>query len=239
MKLKEELMNFEYREIILPLQEIFPQINIEKIKRQFLPLKYYNPYKTIFAVACELWNGGYQSIFTSSGFYDTKFEVFSGHCHQCTPALGLVLKALGFERVSYLECFRVREHFPKTGIIEQVPPTEEPNQEVREEFCSIGRIPYCCLEVVIDGQPHYLTGKHFKSQSSGAIALLTPVCYRDFVGVFRHQDDPSKSGIYLKPIVPENNPDEIDFSRRIVWMKQTAKDPAPEYFATFLRMHLQ
>ena len=32
------------------------------------------------------------------------------------------------------------------------------------------------------------------------------------------------------------NPDGMDFSRQVVWKKQTVRDPAPEFFATFLRM---
>ena len=41
-----------------------------------------------------------------------------------------------------------------------------------------------------------------------------------------------------KTIIPKTNLDKLDFSKRIVWTKQTSKDLVPEYFATFLRMEL-
>lgn len=225
--LSEEFLDFAHRKIDVPVKQLFPNLNLEKIRQQFWRFNVKNFHQTVYAVARELWNGHYGAILSEHGFWDSTYAKFSGHCHQCTPVLGLVLHALGFD-VSYLECFRIREHFLQTGRIEQVPPSEEPNPAMKEEFCSIKRIPYCCLEVMIDGQPYYMTSKHLKPQGECAVALLTPVCYRDFVGVFHHQDNPSKSGIYLQPI--SRNP--------VVWMKQTAKDPSPELFATFLRIKL-
>jgi len=229
MDLKHELLNFSYRKVEIPFNVIFPKVNPGMVRKKFIHLVQADPHKTIYSVARELWKNGYNSILSEFGFYDSKYSQFSGHCHQCTPALGLVLHALGFS-VSYLECFRIREHFTSTSIIEQIPPTEELNAAVRDEFCSIKRIPYCCLEVMIDGKPYYLTGKHLKPKDDGAVALLTPKCYRDFVGVFKHQNDFSKSGIYLKA--------DISNDGRIIWMKQTYNDKEPELFAEFLRMNL-
>ncbi len=230
VNLAQELLNFSYRELSVSLQDIFPKLNLDAVRSQFNHLKGKDPHRTVYNVSRELWNGGYASILENYGFWDEKYSTFSGHCHQCTPVLGLVLKTLGFD-VSFLECFRIRESFLQTGVIEQVPPSEEPNPDVREEFCGINRIPYCCLEVLIDGQPYYLTGKHLKPSGDGAVALLTPVCYRDFVGVFHHPSDYSKSGIYLGPVSKEGD-------GRVVWLKQTEKDVVPELFATFLRMKL-
>ena len=239
MDLKKELLNFQYREISLPLENIFPRLDRREIAREFAHLKKDSAHETVLNVARELWNGGYNKILERSGFYEEHYASFSGHCHQCTPALGVVLQSLGFENVSYLECFRIREHFPKTGLIEQVPPSEEQNNAMKEEFCSIKRIPYCCLEIKIDDEFYYLTGKHVKPKGEETVALLSAVCYRDFVGVFRHQLDPSKSGIYLRTIQPLENPTRTDFSKRVVWTKQTERDSTPEYFATFLRMKLE
>jgi len=223
-----EFLDFRYRHIDVPLRKFFPNLNIEKIRQQFFRFKSADPHQTIYAVSRELWNGGYDNILAEHGFWDKAYAKFSGHCHQCTPILGLVLTVLGFD-VSYLECFRIREHYLQTKKIEQVPPAEEPNPSMKDDFCGIKRIPYCCLEVMVDGKPYYITGKHLKPQYEGAVTLLSPACYRDFVGVFRHQDNPSKSGIYLRP---------VSNGEQVVWMKQTAKDPAPELFATFLRMKL-
>ncbi len=94
----------------------------------------------------------------------------------------------------------------------------------------------CCLEVKLNGDKFYLTGKHLKPKDSETVALLSPVCYRDFIGVFRHPEDGTKSGIYLDTIKIDS-PDH-DFSRFVVWRKQTERDPEPEYFATYLRMNL-
>lgn len=234
MNLQKEFLNFNYREIIVPLRIFFPKLHSV---RRFEHCRDRNPHQTILNVIRDLWNGGYDSFLEQNGFWDKAYEKFSGHCHQCTPILGAALRSLGFE-VSYLECIRIRDHFPASGKIEKVSPTEEPNPDVRAEFVSIDRIPYCCLEVVIEGKPHYITGKHIKPKEAGFTTLLAQSCYSDFSGLVRHQDNLHKSGIYLKPISSRVNPHNVDFSRQVVWTKQTAKDPLPEYFATFLRMRL-
>ncbi len=231
-------MRFDFREIIVSLKDIFPKLDIKDIKEEFYFDEEAGAHQKIFDITRTLWDGGYKLIFDMYGFYNDKYNSFTGHCHQVTPALGAVLKANGFDDVSYLECYRIRNHFQKTGIVEMVPPAEEIDSGVRDEFCRIKRIPYCCLEVIIDGEPYHLSGKHIKPTENGAKALLSPVCYRDFAGVFAHQDDDTKSGIYLRTVKPLRNPGEIDFSKHIVWMKQTKKDTAPELFATYLRMKL-
>lgn len=228
MNLHAELLNFDYREMEVPFSILFPRVDMAKVNSSFAHLKSDNPHQTILNVARELWDGHYEKLMDDFGFWDKAYEKFSGHCHQCTPVLGLVLKSLGFE-VSFLECFRIRDSYLKDKKLVQVPPEEEPNPDMKEEFCNIKRIPYCCLEVLIDNKPFYLTGKHLKPKDGDAVALLSPSCYRYFIGVFKHQDDSAKSGIYLKP---------VSTGRRVVWLKQTSRDPLPEVFATFLRMRL-
>lgn len=235
--LSREFMDFDYREIDVPLKSIFPKLDFDGVAEKLARLKKDDPHETVFGIARALWNGRYSDLMEENGFWDENYNSFSGHCHQCTPVLGLALKALGF-KVAYLECFRIREHFLETGRIEKVPPTEEPNPDMKNEFCRIDRIPYCCLEVEIEGEKFYLTGKHLRPKGYSADALLRPACYIDLVGVFHHPDDASRSGIYLKRVKPKKNPDGIDFDKRVVWMKQTERDPAPELFATFLRMNL-
>lgn len=236
-ELRKELTNLTYREIDVSLESLFPRLNrqnAEIIARQY---DGGNKHQTVLNLASGLLDGGYGLILDKNGFWDEQYPTFSGHCHQITPVLGLMLKSLDFD-VSYLECFRVRDHFMQTGRVEQVPPIEESNEKTRDEFCGIGRIPYCCLEVVIDGQPFYISGKHIKvDESKNVEALLTPECYREFVGVFPHQRDNSKSGIYLRTLTPKGNPDDVDFSSEVVWMKQT-REPSPELFKAFLRMKL-
>lgn len=237
MNVKSELLNLSYREKVCELEVLFPKIKRDEIKKQYAQFVANDPHTTILAIALDLWNGKYEEFLNKYGFWDSSYANFSGHCHQCTPILGAVFRVLGFE-VSYLECMRIKEHFSQTGLIEQVPPTEEPNMQVREEFCSIKRIPYCCLEITVDTKKFYVTGKHIKNIDGTPHALLTPICYEAFVGVVAHQSDKKKSGIYLQAVLPKNNPTQIDFTRQVVWMKQTLKDPQPELFATFLRMKL-
>ena len=237
--LNKEKLNLEYRELQVNLKDIFPNLNFENIKKEFMKLKKENPHETVFNVAKELWNYGYVSIMKENGFYEEEFKEFTGHCHQCTPILGLVLKALGFEKVTYLECYRIYESFLRNGILEQVPPEDETDPSKVEEFVKIKRIPYCCLEVFIDGKPYYISPKHIKSKQGKTYALLTISCYEDFIGTFEHQDDKKKSGIYIRPAVPLKNTNNIDFVKRIVWPKQTFSDPGAEYFATYLRMELK
>ncbi len=237
MNVQKELMNFSFRETNIDLKNIFPNIKLNKLKEKFEYLVDNNPHQTVFNITKELWNGGYDYILKEFGFWQDKYRNFSGHCHQCTPILGVALKSLGF-KVAYLECFRIKESFLKNGIVEKVSPEEEPNPSMKEEFCAIERIPYCCLEVNINGINYYLTGKHLKPTSDGAKALLTPQCYIEMVGVFPHQDNISKSGIYLKTITPTTNPHQLNFNKQIFWMKQTQNDPQAEIFATYLRMNL-
>ena len=238
LRIESQLSNHFYREISVSPADLFPQWKEMQVLHEFLSLKDRNPHQTILNIAAALANGGYDLFLQQNGFWDSNFAKYSGHCHQCSPILGLILKALGFRNVAYLECYRIREHFPQTGIIEKVPPEEEPNPDNKEEFCSIQRIPYCCTEVEINGEKFYISGKHVKVENGRLIAWLTPACYRPMVGVFSHQKNPTKSGIYLENVTPQQNPEGIDFNTRIVWMKQTPKDPSPELFATYLRMRL-
>lgn len=250
MDLEKEFLNITYHELTLNWNDIFPQVNADVVQNEFAHLICENDHDTVFNVAKELWNGGYEWIFKNCGFWDPAFGVFSGHCHQCTPALGLVLHVFGFS-VSYLECHRIRAHVIETGILEQVPPKEETDPAMLKEFCAINRIPYCCLEVIIDNRTFFITGKHLKPETNfpnktgittsgkNAKALLMPVCYSDLTGVFCHQDDSLKSGIYLQQVIPKQNPNNIDWNKQVVWMKQTPKDLSPEFFVTFLRMNFK
>ena len=196
----EEEINLKPRETVIRLEALFPQLDVSATFHRFAPFREEDKHQTVFNITRELANGGYAWVLKKNGFYNPKHPEFSGHCHQCTPALGLVLSLLKY-RVSYLECYRIREHFTETGQIEIVPPQEESNEAVREEFCSIGRIPYCCLEVMIDGEPRYVSGKHIRTEGDSTLALLTPECYREFSGVFPHQDVSTKSGIYLDSVL--------------------------------------
>lgn len=233
MALAKELLDLKYREIRVRLEELFPRFNLLAARKQFIGFADANPHQTILNVAMSLSRGGYEQVLREQGFYDTKYPTFSGHCHQCSPALGLALRSLGFNGVSYLECFRTDEQAFASGRIVMVNPQQEPNPDRRQEFCGIGRIPYCCLEIKIDGEAFHATGKHIESDEKGKPkALLTPNCYTSMTGVFAHQDDPTKSGIYLDALANPDNPGQI------IWKKQTAKDPAPELFATYLRMQL-
>lgn len=234
--LSRELFNFNYREIDVQLQEIFPKLDLSAVSNTYGYLKESDPHATIYAVARALWNHGYRTFLQEYGFWDVNYQEFSGHAHQCIPVMGAVLKSLGFE-VSFLECQRIRNHFLTTGIIEPVPVQEEQGPG-KQEFLKLKRIPYSCLEVIIKGVPYYISPKHLKPVGDVSMALLTPECYHSFLGVFRHQDDASKSGIYLQQIIPKNNLAKANFNRRIVWMKQTLDDEHSELFCTFLRMRL-
>ncbi|HIH26031.1 hypothetical protein J4476_05230 [Candidatus Woesearchaeota archaeon] len=237
--LNTEKLNLEYRELQVNLKDIFPNLNFENIKKEFMKYKKDNPHEIVYNVAKELWNYGYISIMKENGFYEEEYKEFTGHCHQCTPIMGIVLKALGFEKVAYLEGYRIYESFLRNGIIEQVPPEDETDPGKVSEFVKIKRIPYCCLEVFIDGKAYYISPKHIKSKQGKTYALLTTSCYEDFTGFFAHQDDNKKSGIYIRPVEPLKNTQNIDFKKRVVWPKQTFSDPGAEYFATYLRMELK
>lgn len=215
------LENFNYRREVVNPKEIFPHFNVKDFKRRFGKKSFSDPHQTILETALELWEGGYDDILKRYGFHDSH-KKFSGHCHQITPALGLVLLARGF-KASYLECYMVNRE-----TLQKIPPEQEPNPETREEFCSIGRIPYCCLEVEVAGEKLYLSGKHIKKVNGKPQALLTYKCYRPMIGVFPHQDAPFKSGIYLKPVQEEP----------LLWKKKKKDEPQPEYFLAFAHMTL-
>ena len=237
MSFKDRLGDFEYREEVVDIREIFPKFNtanIDKLKSPFqLDTPISDPHRYILNLSVYLWNG-YGDILKTLGFYDPESRKFSGHCHQITPALGTMLRLFGFEEVAYLEGFRVD---PETGLM--VPPQEEESQ-MREEFCSIGRIPYCCLEVRVGGENFYLSGKHIKQSNGSPKALLTPDCYREAIEGFAHQLDPRKSVIYLDQVTDKP---WINDSKPFVWKKQKlGEEGSPtesvEYFRTFARMTL-
>ena len=246
MDINQELRDLRFRELSVSLETLFPRLDREGVLHRFAYLRDDNDdsHATLFDVANVLGDNGnkeYAELLERNGFHDAAFQRFSGHCHQFTPALGLVLKTLGFD-VSYLEGYRVESSVTE-GRIVQVNPELEPNPDNRQEFCGIGRIPYCCLEVVIDGEPFHVSPKHLAFEGTTTKALLTPACYRPHIGLMRHQDTPAKSGIYLQTFAPRVNPDRVDFKERVVWMKQKlpekGKEPETlEFFATYLRMKL-
>ncbi len=231
-----DLADFTPREVDIIPQDVFPNFNQkELLDSSFVPQndrvkkllhgKSEDLHQLILDTALAMWDGGYDFMINKFGFYQPgEYQKFKGHCHQITPALGVVLKSLGFSRVVYLECFRVD---PKTG--EKIDPKEEPDPQMRDEFCGIGRIPYCCLGVEVGGEMFYLTGKHIKPGDNGQPkVILTPDCYRDFVGVLRHPKDSSKSGIYLKVVKEEP----------FTWQKQVdGKDGSSEFFQAYVKMN--
>lgn len=216
------LNNFKYRKEKVKAKEIFHKFNLEKLKSEFKYEVNGDPHQAILNITLDLWNGGYDFILDNFGFHDKKYSSFSGHCHQITPALGVVLATLGF-KVAYLEAYRL-DPFSE----EMMDPKEE-QSDMKEEFCSIGRIPYCCLEVEIEGEKFYISGKHIKREDGEIKALLTATCYRDFIGVFAHPKDLDKSGIYLETVVKEP----------FTWRKQTAYDKEVEFFKTFAYMQIE
>mgnify|MGYP001601084699 FL=1 len=221
-----DLRNFEYRREKVDVKEVFPNFKkqdfIEFIERHFPP-KNVSKNTRILQVAMGMKNGGYEYFLKNYGFWDDKYSAFSGHCHQITPILALVLSSLDFH-ASYLECRRVD---PDT--LKPIPPENE-NSEMKDEFCRLGRIPYCCLEVTVYGEVRYISGKHIDWINSEPKSLLTPECHRDATDLIRHQKEPTKSGMYLKVIQKEP----------FIWRKQVInKDSEPEFFMTFAHMKLE
>ena len=237
LDLKKEMSVFNYREFEVPLAMLFPKLNLETIRMRFQHLKQANPHETIYLISRALSEGGYEFLIEEQGFWDSAFAKFTGHANQCVPILGLVLTALGFE-CSFLDCYQVNDHIAKTGMIDQTMPSAEKDLKKKMEWMKIKRIPYCILEVNIKNQLFYISGKHLSAQGDHVHALLKPNCYINFTGVFRHQDDSNKSGIYIAPIIPQHNLQKANFQKQILWAKQTYNDEHPEYFLTFLRMKL-
>ncbi|HLD04928.1 MAG TPA: hypothetical protein VJG90_04375 [Candidatus Nanoarchaeia archaeon] len=229
-----DLMNFYYRTETMPFRELFHRFDPEDARCHFSHLAADNPHQTVLNVIRHMWEGGYDYVLDTYGFWDTHHVAFSGHCHQMTPVLAIPLVALGFKDVAYLECYRIsKEKFEQKELVEKIDPREEPNPDMRDEFCSIGRIPYCCLELRIGDHLYYLSGKHVKLDGDVLKPILTPDCHAEFTGVLRHPQDSTKSGIYLRTTPPKGQPD------RVIWYKQGPKDIEAELFATFLRMKLE
>lgn len=232
------LREFEYREEIVPLREIFPGM-VGKDSNNFYQnfrerINFTDPHTEILQINNHLWNYGYKQILERYGFHEPGYEKFSGHCHQITPALGAVLLVNGFN-VAYLEAYRAD---PKSG--EKIDPMEE-QSEMREEFCGIGRIPYCILEVEMSGEKFYISGKHLKEIDGKTQALLTPDCYIDMKGVFAHQNDKTKSGIYIAQVLDFPG---VENGKPFVWKKQKIDlktgepSESEEFFKTFAYMKL-
>ncbi|MDO8538200.1 MAG: hypothetical protein Q7S21_04915 [archaeon] len=224
------LLDLKIREEKLEAWEIFPAFDLKEARTMYGRLDEENPHETILNIALNLWkHDGYEAFLKSFGFHDLRAKEFSGHCHQITPILGIILKINGFKNVKYLESYRIDSAKFKEGTIEKMSPALEANEANKQAFIDLGRIPYCCLEVKVGKETFYVSGKHIKKIDDKPQALLRPECYANFTGVFHHQNDESKSGIYLKKY--QNNP--------TVWSKQTFKDSELEYFAVFAEMELQ
>lgn len=224
------LLDLDFRKEKLESWEIFPAFDIKEARTMFGRLEEENPHETILNIAINLWkHDGYEAFLKAFGFHDLRSKEFSGHCHQITPILGIVLKMNGFKNVKYLESYRIDAQKFKEGVIEKLSPDLEANEANKQAFIEMGRIPYCCLEVKIGKESFYISGKHIKKVEDKLQALLRPECYRDFTGIMHHQNDEAKSGIYLKKL--QDNP--------IVWTKQTFKDAELEYFAVFAEMEMQ
>jgi|SRR3989344_24409 len=230
------LREFSYREETVPLKEIFPEMDVDDFKSTFKYRTVINDHLEIFDTAVRLWKAGYPYILGRYGFHDSDYKKFSGHCHQITPMLGAVLLAKGFEEVVYLEAYLAD---PKTG--EKVDPKEE-KTDMRQEFCAIDRIPYCALLVITKDGKVVISGKHIKEEKGKMLALLTPSCYQEFdFGVFAHQNDSSRSGIYLAQIMDFPG---VENGKPFVWKKQKMNlktgqpDEPEEFFKTFAHMKL-
>src|SRR3989338_2667410 len=238
MDFEREKLDLRVREEKVSLEVVFPKLNREKVKRDFSRFQSSDPHQTILDVMKQLTgkqSPSYTSFLDEHGFYESGKECYDNHCHQSTPVLGAALVSLGF-KVHYLESYRIRESFEKNGANVQVPPSEEPDAKMRDEFIAIKRIPYCCLEVDINGSPFYVSAKHIKENDDGSVkVVLSSECYRENIGVLAHPKDDRRSGIYLQRIV---SPIGIgDSEKHIVWKKQVdGKDPAPELFFAYLRM---
>ncbi len=225
-----------YREIDLSLKELFPRYRKFTLQSHFDSLKDTNPHQTILNVLFYMADFGYNQILDNYGFHQEEYYTFKNHAHQCTPALALVLKQLGFHHVHYLECYRIETAAFNQGFLKMVDPSKEPNPKNRQEFIKIGRIPYCLLEVEINKEKFYISGKHISLRDNQPSILLKPICFREMIGILPHPQDTTKSGVYLQPIkstIPKIDPEQV------IWLKQTYRDQEPELFATFLRMNLQ
>lgn len=221
-----DLRNFEYRREKVDVKEVFPNFKKQDFNRfleRCFPQRNISKSTRILEVTLGMKNGGYEYFLKNYGFWDEKYPIFSGHCHQITPILALVLSGLDFH-ASYLECLRVD---PET--LKPIPPENE-NSDMKDEFCRLERIPYCCLEVNVYDEIRYISGKHIDWINGRFISLLTPQCHRDVIGLIRHQADSTKSGMYLKIVQKEP----------FIWCKQVCgKDHEPEFFMTFAHMKLE
>lgn len=240
MNLDQELRDFEYRQIDLSPKDILPKFDLDEFRKIIGPdLKGVkrNPHLVVLDTTLKLWMEGYDQIIDKFGFWEKGFDQFSGHCHQISPVLGLALLVKGFDEITYREGYRMDL---LTG--NKFDPNLEPNPQMREEFCGIGRIPYCHTGVVIGDKEYIFSGKHLKSESGRAQPLLTPVCYQQMEGVFIHPFDITKSGIYLEKKFEGDK--ILSPNREIIWMKQkvnqdgSAAEPA-EFFKTFLDIRLR
>lgn len=238
MAFKEELLDFNYREETIPIVDVFPRFNNADFRQRTRGGNYdhrhASPHRIILDLSADMWKGGYEYFLDEYGFYDAKYLKFSGHCHQMSPIMAVALTQLGFENVSYLECFRVD---PETG--EKVDPKEE-QSEMRDEFCDINRIPYCGVSVDIDGQSFFFSPKHVKPVGHTAMSLLAPACHREKVGVLPHQLDRTKSGIYLAQVIDKP---WVENGSPFVWTKQKVNvttgqplEPA-ELFCGYYKIH--
>lgn len=251
---------YRYREVSVPLDALFPRFDPsafgESIVRSDIKQAIGDsgsPHELIGSVTEYLAkkNGkGYQQILEAFGFWDEDFgSDLVNHCHFRTPALGLVLASLnetmlrsekdtGISDVFYHECLRVSSAVERTGAIIPIDPNGRDADPVeRQRFGSLGRIPFCVLEVTINDRPYFMSPKHVGENGQ---ALLVPWSYKlaEEGEFFVHQDDSTKSDIYLKHVFPADAVADAPARTRFTWRKETPNKSA-EFFSSYLRMKLE
>lgn len=231
-----------YMERELPLRRYFPRYTQSAFLAAFgkgRTVRERNPHERLLVTAQELAEGGYERLLAEFGFHD-KYKTFSGHCHQMTPALGAVLLARGFRKTYHLECARM-----DNDTWEFIHPRHEEDPGKRPEFCRIGYIPYCALEVWINGKPYFLSPKHLGFERGEPAPRLAATSYKrlgkgEVVG---HPDDASQSGIYF-PKLHGNVWAAVPFPMKhsFRWVKEPrpseGKVEEKETFVAFRRIQL-
>src|SRR3989344_653998 len=124
-------MNLERREINVRPEDLFPNYDFHWVVQEFGHCGNGDEDKTVFETARDLASRGYRKVFDKFGFWEKDKKGLAGHCHQFTPALGIVLGAMGYD-VTYLEGYRIDDEHLVEGNLVRVDPHVEQGP-LREE----------------------------------------------------------------------------------------------------------
>ena len=201
----------------LNLASVFQKFSYDAVGR-YQPALDRNPHTVIELLLRELHRNdgqGFRELFELSN------EPFENTCHQCSYALGLLLKLQGFSEVYLLECYGIEALEATSNVITRSAP------EPRFASQGLQHNPHCLLGIVMNEVEYLVSAKHFAIEAHELTSTL---------GTESHLP---RNTVYLKRIIHDtvrqknNTWDPVAFP---IWLKTDSSNR--RYYKVFGRIPL-